>query len=339
MNTDIEKFKGCLYGLAIGDALGYPIEFETQARMHTKYGASGISDFVKFRSNDQIVEGLYSDDTQMSLAVANALISSQNTNSLENVMNNISEEFVHWLETADPRAPGYTCIEGCKKMKLGVYWCSSGNTESKGCGAAMRTAPIGLFYEDVNKIVETARAASICTHSHPTGVASGIATALFTYYAKNNENPESMIDNVIENIAKHDTLGEMKNILLLTKDISKYEPLEAMQKLCNGLKKAEKNDSGLGWTGEEAVAAAVYAFLGSPNDYRKTVLTAANTTLNLPRPNMKADVDSIACIAGAISGAYNGMNAVPQEWIKKIENSELLRSTARKLCEKSKIDI
>ena len=82
---------------------------------------------------------------------------------------------------------------------------------------------------------------------------------------------------------------------------------------------------GKGWIGEEAVALALYCFLRYPYDYRKVGLRGANTN---------GDSDSIACIAGSISGAFLGIKAIPQEWIKKIEKTEYLDKLAERLSEK-----
>jgi ADP-ribosylglycohydrolase len=79
---------------------------------------------------------------------------------------------------------------------------------------------------------------------------------------------------------------------------------------------------GEGWIGEEAVALALYCFLRYPKNYRKAVLRGANTN---------GDSDSIACIAGSISGAYLGIDAVPDDWIKRIEKSKYLEEIAGNL--------
>jgi len=307
----LNKTLGCLYGLAIGDALGFPVEFMDISEIKIKHGRKGINDFHPLRTHPA---GSYSDDTQMSLAITKALIKTKNPNSLDEVMENISDEFVEWANSSENnRAPGTTCMRGCRNLEQGMHWKKSGDIDSKGCGAAMRSAPIGLLYNDIEKVVEVAHAASACTHAHPTGIASGIATACLAYFAMHDYKPEEMIDKVCELTDYADTLGEFRKKMLQVKEVLDLEPEKAMPKL------------GKGWIGEEAVAIAMYAFLKSPNDYKKTVLTAANIT---------GDSDSTACIAGAISGAYNGIENVPKDWVEKVENSEVIRELAEKLYEK-----
>jgi len=64
---DLDKSKGMIYGLAIGDALGRPTEFMSLSAIKTTYGEKGIQDLPD--------PALYTDDTQMSLALAEALVS------------------------------------------------------------------------------------------------------------------------------------------------------------------------------------------------------------------------------------------------------------------------
>lgn len=82
---------------------------------------------------------------------------------------------------------------------------------------------------------------------------------------------------------------------------------------------------GEGWIGEEAVALALYCFMKYSDNYKKVVIRGANTN---------GDSDSIACIAGSISGAYLGIETIPAEWIKKIEKTDYLEDLAVRLANK-----
>ena len=165
------KIRGTIIGLAVGDALGYPIEFTKKPVWN------GETDTKEMNLSRSTI-ARYSDDTQMSIAVANALIATPIEYDLEKTMALVRGEFITWLNSPDNnRAPGSTCIQGVENLKMGRDWKKSG-VVSRGCGAAMRTAPIGLvFYNHPEKLVEIAEASSVCTHAHPTAVASGVATA------------------------------------------------------------------------------------------------------------------------------------------------------------------
>lgn len=79
---------------------------------------------------------------------------------------------------------------------------------------------------------------------------------------------------------------------------------------------------GESWIAEEAVASAFYCFQRSPKDFKNVVLTAANT---------EGDSDSIACIAGSLSGAALGLDNIPREWIANVEDSDYLLALGQRL--------
>ena len=95
---DLEKAKGVIYGLAIGDAFGRFTEFISIPAIKTKYGEKGIQDLPD--------PALFTDDTQMSVAIAEALIRSGEKN-VEGIMEAVKEEFIKWLHSPENnRAPG-----------------------------------------------------------------------------------------------------------------------------------------------------------------------------------------------------------------------------------------
>ncbi len=314
-----DRFLGCMYGLAIGDALGYPVEFMSNTQIKSILGNNGVAGFDSLKhpgisGKMRHPIGSYSDDTQMTLATANGIINSK-TDKLDDVMDNIAKEYMKWY--SDPqnnRAPGNTCMSGVRNLIAGKHWSTSG-VEGKGCGAAMRTAPIGLYCAQVpRKIYQLASNASSCTHRDQTPTSAGIATATLVNLALRNSTPEYMAmraENLWGN-CNEEFNGKIRQMNEYLK--SQEDPSVALKKI------------GEGWKGDEAVAMALYCFLKNPTDYAKTVLMGAN---------IDGDSDSVASIAGAISGAYNGVEAIPKKWINQIENKELLRKTAEGLLERS----
>jgi len=306
-----DKFLATMYGLAIGDALGFPNEFLRIDQIREKHGLDGLQCFEPI--GNSLPPGSYSDDTQMSLAIANGLINAK-SDQLDDLMSGIVQEYINWLnDPENVRAPGQTCIDGVTQLKNGTHWRESGDSWSKGCGAAMRTAPIGLYFnDDAPSLIELAYASSACTHGNPTGIAAGIGTAYLVSLAFNGERPENMVDKLHQLGEQFDNDFAAK-IKQVKKVLAYDDHLKAIKEL------------GEGWIGEEAVAIALYCFLKNPNDYRKTVLMAANTN---------GDSDSIACIAGAISGAYNGLKAIPSEWVRNVEKSGMVGQVAQRLYDK-----
>ena len=314
----LHRYQGCIVGLAVGDALGHPAEFKSPAQIRTKYGPAGITDFEPAGSHPP---GTYTDDTQMSLAVARALIGADDSASLYAAM---GKEFVAWSKSPENnRSPGMTCMQGCARLAGGISPLEAGIVESKGCGSAMRAAPVALRYHgNIERIVEAAGNQSRLTHRHPTAIAASIAVAVTTELALCNT---SFGGIAWEEAGKRVVPEEwFLELLTATNGISEEFTAKLLQvaAVLDLLPEAAYPLLGEGWVGEEAFAGAFYAFLRSPRDYRQIVLTAANAG---------GDADSIACIAGAFSGAFNGLHAIPEEWRRQVENAADLLETGTRL--------
>jgi ADP-ribosylglycohydrolase len=305
--NDIHKAKGVIYGLAVGDALGRPTEFLTLSRIKAAYGDKGIQELPE--------PALFTDDTQMSIAIAEALIE-VGEQDVEAIMDGVRDAFIAWRHSPEnTRAPGRTCLTGVARMEQGTHWSRSGVASSKGCGSAMRAAPIGYLYQnDPVKLRHVAHASGICTHGHPTADAACIGAAYLVKLAMDGVPPQNLIPELLD----------------FTTGLSE-EWDEAILKVEQCLDWADEerglNYLGKGWIGEEAVALALYCFLKYPGTYEKVVIRGANTS---------GDSDSIACIGGSISGAYLGVGAIPYRRVKRIEKTEYLEDLATRLAEKKR---
>jgi ADP-ribosylglycohydrolase len=304
---DLDKAKGVIFGLAIGDALGWPTEFMTMPKIKAKYGPVGITELQE--------PAIFTDDTQMSIAIAEALVRAGEKD-IDSIMAAVKDEFIKWSHSPENnRAPGNACLEGVSNLEKGIHWSKSGVPDSKGCGSAMRSAPIGYLYQQhPEKLREVAHATGICTHGHPTADAACIGSAYLVKLA-------------LDGIKTKDVIPQL---LKFTSDISSEFDQEILKvEECLGWVDEEKalEYLGEGWVGEEAVALALYCFLKYPDNYKKSVLRGANTN---------GDSDSIACIAGSISGAYFGINAIPAEWVCQIEKAQYLTNLSVRLAEKRK---
>jgi ADP-ribosylglycohydrolase len=327
-----DRFQGCFLGLAIGDALGYPTEFLSLPEIEKRYGPDGIQDLSGNPA-------LHSDDTQTSMAVARALIDA-GQDGVENWMEVLVHQFLAWLRSPDnDRAPGNTTIKGCQQLEAGVSWTESGLVESKSCGAIMRVAPIGLYYHgDPSELRLAAWASSIATHAHPTAVVCAEVTAFCVSWAVEGIDPSEYWDRI--KAQQNESLQAWESILgkswQRAGHASPQGYLEAgWGQLLTELGKmplALAKDSadvceilGGGWGSDEALACALACVLRFPKDYAAVVKRGANTS---------GDSDSIASIAGAISGAYLGYRAIPKDWRKRIENRQTLIELSKQLYQK-----
>lgn len=312
---NLDKAKGVIFGLAIGDALGAPTEFIKLLEIRRRYGPKGISDLPE--------PALFTDDTQMSIAIAEALIKAGDKD-IDAIMEAVREEFIKWshLPETYTKAPGRTCLKGVANMEKGIPWTKSGIAESKGCGSAMRVAPIGYLYQhDPAKLREVAHASGICTHAHTTADAACIGAAYLVKLALDGIEPENMISELLQFTAG--ISREFDEAILKVK--RSIEDPGADSPVIPFADSPIPAVLGEGWVGEEAVALALYCFLRYPDDYKRAVLRGANSN---------GDSDSIASIAGSISGAYLGIGAIPPEWIMRVEKTDYLGSLAERLAEK-----
>jgi ADP-ribosylglycohydrolase len=324
-----ERFRGCVLGLAIGDALGYATEFLSIPEIHKRYGPLGIQDLPGDPA-------LHSDDTQMSVGIGLSLIKVGKT-SLGSFMGELCQQFLKWLRSPDnDRSPGNTSIKGCQNLELGIPWDHSGVIESKGCGANMRVAPIGVFCRnDFGQLRLLARASALVTHAHPTAVVAAEATALCVAWAVQGIPPSEYVDRIREERPASvkvwaNSLGDCwrRANFATAVDYLKAgwtELLTALDRIPQALSQDTADICevlGGGWIAEEALACALACVLKSPQDYPAIVRRGANTG---------GDSDSIASIAGAISGAFLGIKAIPKEWKKRIENRQALIRLAKQL--------
>ncbi len=324
----VDRFRGSLLGLAIGDALGHPTEFIASVdRIRVKYGPDGIRAFAPSGHHPA---GTFTDDTQMSIAVARALVRA-GKQPLDDLMRVMGEEFVAWAQhPSNNRAPGGTCLAGCRQLANGVPWRQAGVKESKGCGAAMRAAPVGLyFFDNDDALVRVAAAQSTLTHAHPTGIASGVAAAAPVAWACRGQGLEGMVaytkamvqkltPELLIELGSHETDARGIGVSEMVQILDEIEPLlrEDHEDVCQLL--------GGAWIGEEAVATALWCVLKAKGDFDESIVRGANSS---------GDSDSIACIGGSIAGAFGGVDGLARHWIDGVERAADLDLLARKLCE------
>lgn len=175
-NPDTDKRHGIMYGLAYGDALGRPLEFITSKTL-AKFG----DPFRKQVGLNKRHQGMVTDDTQMSIAVARAIRTHGRPNPVHTA-DRLTREIVRWYR--DPsshmagRAPGGTCMSAARKLSAGTAWALATDTDSKGNGANMRVAPLALRTDWTwDEMGDVAQLQAAITHGHATAMAASHLTA------------------------------------------------------------------------------------------------------------------------------------------------------------------
>ncbi len=321
-----DRTRGCILGTAVGDALGHPTEFvPSVGAIRARWGPRGVQGFVAAGRHPP---GTFTDDTQMALCVVRALCRA-GRGDLDALMGVMAEEFVAWVDSPhNDRAPGGTCLAGCHALGRGVAWRAAGVKGSKGCGAAMRAAPVGLYFaHDDRALVRVSAAQSALTHAHPTGIASGVAAAAAVAWVVRGGALGDLLGYVRARVEDLDpeALTAVGCDPQLARGLGAREMLEALDRTSQSLATDHDDVSALlggGWVGEEAVACALWCVLRAGDDFREAVLRGANSG---------GDSDSIACIAGSIAGAALGPSAIPLGWREEVETPWLLEGLAAAL--------
>ncbi len=158
--SEASRAKGALLGLAVGDALGFPIEGLSRRRARRRY--SGI-DRYRFLGRT----GFVSDDTEQAIMTAEAILEAdRDPNEAARIF---ARKLRGWFWTIPPGV-GFSTAKACLKLTVGL----PSGVRSAGNGAAMRMAPAGLVSEDPQ---ELARALTEVTHTDPRGVEGALAVA------------------------------------------------------------------------------------------------------------------------------------------------------------------
>jgi ADP-ribosylglycohydrolase len=327
------SFRGCLVGGAIGDALGWPVEFLKYRAIQAKFGEEGITNLVSRTTGKAEI----TDDTQMTLFTAEGLLRAQtrgHEKGICHVPSVVYFAYLRWLHTQGysknkeqdwvydgwlinvkelyhPRAPGNSCLSALESGRLGTVDQPINN--SKGCGGVMRVAPIGLLYP-MDQAFEMAVDCAALTHGHPSGYLSAGALAYIISAIINGEELEVAISNSLIELKKYD--GHEECSVLIEKAIelsqSNVKPLAAISKL------------GEGWVGEEALAISIYCALTYKTDFKAALVAAVNHD---------GDSDSTGAITGNILGAYLGIDNLPSDWIDQVELTDVLVQVADDLHE------
>jgi ADP-ribosylglycohydrolase len=322
----MQRVAGCLFGAALGDALGAPTEFLSVAQIVSRWPPAGPSEPAGEPAR-------VTDDTQMMLAVGEALLEIP----VEELRTSLVEPrlraaFVTWLDSPDnDRAPGMTCLRACEALRDGRPYVDATIAGSKGCGANMRVQPVGVLDAPAPTRAALAQFQAALTHGHPTALAASDLTAAAIAWLCEGEAPAGLVERLREYArAQRETYHEAWLGPLWQRPGTPSpaafiargwdECLGVLERVRTALRVGDRDSdpclaTGEGWCAEEAFATGLLCFLLFPDEPLAALRRGAVTA---------GDSDSIACLAGAFAGARHGIAAWPAAWIERIEYRDRL---------------
>lgn len=292
----ISRAKGCLIGLAIGDAVGTTVEFSSRGSFKPVTDMSGGGPF-------KLQAGQWTDDTSMALCLAESLAEMKTFDARDQL-----ERYLKWYRTGYLSSTGICFdIGGITSQSL-ISFETTGRLESAkngeydaANGSLMRLAAVPIFYSnDIEKAMHYSAASSATTHS-ATECLDGCR--LFG----------GMLVKALRGVEK-------QQILLQDQP---FETMSAGLKNINEgsyMKKPMDEIVGSGYV-VRSLEAALWCFYQTEN-YRDAILLATN---------LGDDADTTAAICGQLAGAYYGLEGIPTEWVEKVTLRDEILNLAERL--------
>lgn len=295
-----DRYLGALLGMAIGDALGIATNGLTRQQVVERFGQ--VDGFLPLlRDDGETLEpaGQFSENTELAICLAESLIS---TNGLLDPTT-AGYRFVQVLEGPHAHFLGATTRAALERAAVTEdYQNGLGGDGTAGASTAGRVTPVALVHAlaDLNTelfVREVLRSALI-THAHPASVNGALAATFALRLAVRRESPPIFtIDEVLAFIDEDDVAARLR---------------VARRQLQRGLDSTADDLDLIGVSGyvAEAVSAALYLYARHGDDFRTTVLAAAN---------QGGAASTIGAIAGALSGAWVGASALPLDLVEAFD--------------------
>lgn len=297
----VNRFKGCLVGLACGDYLGMPVEFVRDKQAIIDYFEGKLKPVSADRNGRKPV-GYYTDDTSLAICLTESLIEKG-----FDVSDQV-RRYKKWL------LEGYATPLGDKAFGIGkqtfleltkidednlkLEFCH--NELHGGNGALMRIAPIGLkYHHDHEQLKEHTKLATIVTHNNLLAYWTGLVLNNFIGYSLKNLDKEEFVDEFLDT---HEGMpGEVMDIL--KSDYSVECELENTAYTVHTLNVALDSFFNTK-TFEACITRAVFA---------------------------GGDTDTQGAVAGALAGAYYGYDDIPIDWRESLMNRQYIEELAEQL--------
>jgi len=299
----IERYKGCLLGLAAGDALGTALEFMPPGSFEPITDMVGGGPFG-------LTAGQWTDDTSMALCLAESLIEKRGFDPKDQL-----ERYVQWYEgghlssTGDCFDIGNTVSDALMRFhQTSDPFPGSTHPRSAGNGSIMRLAPVPMFYRARPEL-----AIEMCAQSSRTTHGAKAAVDGCRYFG-------ALLVGALGGLDKEELLSE--RFSPVHGHWSRHPLCPEIDEIAAGSFKRKEPPQirGTGYV-VESLEAALWAFHNS-GSFEEGALMAVN---------LGDDADTTGAVFGQLAGAYYGERGIPKKWTAKIAKRELIESFAERL--------
>ncbi len=284
MSVDrLERFQGCLVGVAVGDALGMPVEGMSKEQIGLQFGT------LKEMVDGPRPAGNITDDTLQTLCLAESIVEIG-----EFDPDDAAKRLLNWFRT-DPFGIGTHTYRVLSLVDKGMDWRKAIEEVEKqnapwtaGNGSLMRCSPIGLrYYRDIGKLLEYSHESSLLTHSNPLCKSS---CAFFN----------AILSRILRGWDKRDALSFAMEVLA-------HAPHELLDRVQSIFVKSADEVPTSGFV-LDTLECALWAWWH--HDSFENALIAV--------VNLGGDTDTNAAVAGALLGAQYGLGVIPKQWREKL---------------------
>jgi len=305
------SIKSALFGLAVGDALGVPVEFKSRSTI----SQNPVTDMIGYGSYN-LPPGTWSDDTSLALCLAEALTQ-------EFDLHTIGQNFIKWYQECywTPRGNvfdiGIATQQAISRLMEGKKPASAGGSDeySNGNGSLMRILPL-LFYIEGKPIQErydiTKQVSSI-THGH---IRSVIACFYYLEFARHILLGKNKLETYT--ILQTDITHYLTELSVRQKEIDYFDRL-----LNNNIQDLTEDDIKSSGYVVHTLEASIWCLLTTDN-YKDAVLKAVN---------LGEDTDTTGAVTGGLAGLLYGLDAIPTDWIAQLARKEDIENLAARLGE------
>jgi ADP-ribosyl-[dinitrogen reductase] hydrolase len=299
-----DRFRGCLVGLAVGDALGGPVEFMSRFEIAEQHGG-GVRKMIG-GGWLRLKPGETTDDTAMATALAESIVACGEVD-----VDDVARRYVVWLGSKPKDVGNLTrlALRAWQKgltvpaAALGAHRQTGG--KSAGNGTIMRCAPIALRYAyNERRLVDASRDEALITHFDACAWSGSVALNLLIKHCLGGTSFNTALKTVMQRVQREPKFAsEILHMLQTVRPTMHGDTLPTTGYVVDTLR------------------IAVWAMLGSDN-FEQAVTAAVN---------LGGDADTQGAVTGALAGAYWGYGAIPQHWLEPLHGHDYLIELADKL--------